>query len=115
VLKATPEIDQLFIGLDPFTEIGAGDVYRVVLLAVMRKDAAADVAKRERAVASLQKIRANLAACAGINVLDDVVSSEAQVSLADIREFKRFGFEYLSSDPEGGNHNAPELDNGPVL
>lgn len=109
ILSDGHDIADLFIALTPSGEAAEEQRYDCALLATMRSDLFQNQLRREQTVTKVQHIRALLDACDGIKVLDDEVASEAEVTIEDLRAYRRFGFEYMSLDRRE-QHDIPPSD-----
>ena len=114
ILKKVPEISEVYVLLQPWGELAEGQSYECAPLASMRETDHADVDRRMSAIKARQDDRAVMNGCAGITVSEDEVRSEADLSIADLRRFKRFGLEYLSWDLAAEDHEVPKADPGPL-
>ncbi len=94
------DMQEIFIAMSSWEELPADQSYEVTLVATMSVDDFEDAAKRQRAQAALDTMEEKLQSCAGIEVTDATLASDAKVSLDDLHLLKRFDYDYLSADDD---------------
>lgn len=102
-LKRSGEpVTGLFLMIDPDEERDAGEGYRILLRVVARSEALSDE-KTEITLVRVAKVIADaLGSCQGILVEDHQLVSESEFTLADLRFFKRWDWDYRSHSGEPG-------------
>ena len=106
-LRQAPALLDLYIALNPIAELADGQEYSCSLLGAVSAQSREDPAQLQKAVDAVSKVAVLLGKCPGITMNEDAVKSEDEITLGDLRIFRRFGFEYLSLDDEA--HAVPEL------
>jgi hypothetical protein len=99
--SAGHSLSAIYVGLSTRTELPPADSYRVILVGSIRSSES--IAEATEAVS---KIAALLGALPGIELEDDDVRLEDDISLADIRQLLRLDFDYISV--RGGEEPAPD-------
>jgi hypothetical protein len=103
-----PESDTitgLFVTLDSEADLPDGVSYNVLLVGMIREDRDDDDTRR-RANELVGEVSAHLSSCAGIEVPDYAVKSEAEITLADYRKLRRLDHDSLSFR-EGSSDELP--------
>jgi hypothetical protein len=91
------DVTDILIKLSPFDEVPPDAPYHVELIFVMRDSAHADPDARVRCEQAVQAIRELLLDCEGIELDDDVLRSERDVTIQQLRSHRRWGdFDYVS-------------------
>lgn len=91
-------IREVFIAMNSWGELPGGVPYQIHVVATMEADAFGDATKRGQAQQALDVMEEKLQACDGIEIVEALLVSEANVTLDDIRLMQRFDFDYLSTD-----------------
>ena len=102
--KNCEHLQDIYLTLDTDDELQEGRPYKVVALGTVRAEAWDVPAHRTAAQACFDKVCAALAGCSGIEVLDAVLQTDAEVTLYDLRKTKRWDYDWLSpdrDDPDG--------------
>jgi hypothetical protein len=92
-------ISQLYLGVAD-QELAEDQPYDILLRAVMTVEDFGQPERRTKAENCLQELEGLLGDCAGIEVLEAELVSEAEVTLDDLRVLKRWDFDWLSV-PQG--------------
>lgn len=102
VMKGEPgtRITGLYVVMSEDGELPDDVDYSFDLIATMKKAAYDDLETREAAQETLDKFAGLLAAVEGIDLDETILQSEAQVSLHDIRFYRRWDYDDLSMRQE---------------
>jgi len=99
-------ITAIFLSLNTEEELADGEDYKVLVWLACRTEAAGDPQRR----APLEKYAKELAdavdACDGIEVAEYELRAEFDVSLEDLRDMKRYDFDYRSEAPKPGGEKV---------
>jgi hypothetical protein len=97
----------IFLRVDPTDEIGPEEQYRVIMRLTAKEDVLEQPQLATRALALSETIRQEFADIEGIQIIDYDLISEADFSLADLRETMRWDYDYLSYRAGTPNDTAP--------
>jgi hypothetical protein len=91
------DITEVFIGLAPEDELGDDQPYTIYLVFVMQDELYQAVDSRRKMETAVNEIRSIIHKCKGIVLDSDELRSDADVSLRDLRNLRRWGtFDYVS-------------------
>ncbi len=100
VLTSDGEDVVIYMGLTSSEELPAEVTYDTLVRVVIPRDAMEDDFREQRALKVVAALRANLSACAGINLIEVTLESRADFTLEDIDSTVEWDeFEYLSLAP----------------
>ncbi|MGL4612165.1 MAG: hypothetical protein ACRCYY_21215 [Trueperaceae bacterium] len=101
----------VYIMLLPDQELNPGEDYKVFVQATIRTEDAENLEVIEQANAALLKFVSALNSCEGINIAEESYSvvSEEKFSLDDIRNSKRWDYDYLSFQNETDDEYPPQV------
>ena len=105
------DVREIFIAMSSWEELQADQSYEVTLVATMSVEDFDEAGKRQHAQTALDAIEEKLQSCAGIEITDATLNSDADVSLDDLPLMKRFDYDYLSADEDvlhTPNHPTPD-------
>ncbi|MEW6338949.1 MAG: hypothetical protein AB1625_16295 [Acidobacteriota bacterium] len=91
---------EIFLTMSSWDELPEGEPYRVQLIATMTREDYEDPEGRERAHQALDKVEEKLHGCSGVEIVEALLVSEAEVSLDEFRQMERFDFDYLSAETD---------------
>jgi len=95
-------ITAVFVAMESWAELAESEPYHIMITMTMKDEDFDDLLKRRHAQETLNRIEERLDSCAGIEVIEGVLSSEGEISLADLRLIRRFEFDDLSLRDENG-------------
>jgi hypothetical protein len=98
----------IFLRLDTLEELPAGEDYRVILRVTARSEDLEDIDNNDAAIALITDIEIALNECEGIDVVDAALVPEDDFTLADLREVRRWDYDYLSFGADEPELIAPE-------
>ncbi len=85
------------MGLNSFEEIGTEQNYDAIVRVVVPREVREDDYREQRALKVVLAIQESLTGCAGINLVDVRLESEAEFTLEDLRNSIEWdAYEYLS-------------------
>lgn len=106
ILKKRGEyITGLFIALDPWSELSDDEEYTVILVATVENDSRTDEQLTELYQA-IDEIGSLLDTCSGLHVVEGELVFESDFSLANLRTYSRFEYDYLSLREKPGGKVA---------
>jgi hypothetical protein len=94
--KSGEHVQDIYLTLDTDDELPDSRPYKVVALGTVRAETWDIPAHRTAAQACFDRVCAAMASCAGIQLLDSVLQSDADVTLYDLRKTKRWEYDWLS-------------------
>lgn len=97
----------LFIALKPRGEQDEEEPYEVHLVGLMRRDDFENAGQRTRIELAINQVGAAMDGCAGINVVEAEVQSEAAFTLHDLDYFIELSFDDLSLRADPPNPRLP--------
>lgn len=98
----------IFLRLDTLEELPPGQDYRVILRVTGRAEDLEDVENNEAAIALLSGIEDALNECEGVNVVDAELVLEEDFPIAELRDVRRWDYDYLSYGEGEPDSIAPE-------
>jgi len=108
-LKNVPnDIHAIYIALNSHTELPGDQAYRIAIYATMEVDNFQNTERKGRAAIALEKLVSVLSKCAGVEVYDYELTSEADLTLDDVKDLVLWNYDYLSfgaSPPADVPHN----------
>ena len=106
--EASIPISAILVMLDPpDEELPDGEDYQVAVWLTVEVGSQLDSVAAKRAATFEVRLAEILRSCAGINLREIETRSEADVSLDDLRHFRRFDRDYRSVAPKPGGKMAP--------
>jgi hypothetical protein len=98
----------IFLRLNTLEELPAGEDYQVILRVTARSEDLDDIENNDAAISLVTDIEIALNRCEGIEVVDAALVPEDDFTLADLREVRRWDYDYLSFGGEEPESIAPE-------
>jgi hypothetical protein len=108
IRKGNEFITGLFIRVQPTEEIPPDTSYQVVLFATMLLKDPDSIEQEQEAIQAFSEIVAAMAKCKGIELLEAELVPEDQFTIADLREYPRWDYAYLSLAAEPEAPIAPD-------
>ncbi len=105
--KSGRHVTGIFLAISPREECSADENYEVALRVMATKETLAAQVIELELTRTTQQIAGALGACDGIEVVDHALVSEAAFSLAELRFFQRWDWDYRSHSGEPGGEIAP--------
>jgi hypothetical protein len=100
-------ITGIFLAIKPHDECGDGTNYIVALRVTAGKATLTNKSVESQLVTTTKQVADALDACAGIEVVDYGLVSEAEFTLEDLQYFQRWDWDYRSHSGEPGGEIAP--------
>lgn len=105
--KSGSHVTGIFLAILPKGECSADENYQVALRVTATTETLAVQAVELELTRTTQQIAGALGACDGIEVVDHALVSEGLFSLAELRFFRRWDWDYRSHSGEPGGKIAP--------
>lgn len=101
-------ITGIFLRLNPPDEVGPDEPYEIIVRLTAKEEVFARDELEARALALTETVRREFDAIQGIRIIDYALVSEADFSLADVRETLRWDYDYLSFRAGTPDDTAPD-------
>lgn len=92
---------EILLRVDPFDEIGEGEIYQLACYLLMPADIHDDAAKLKEAREVASKLERLFEGC-GIEILECSTVSESELTYAELQELVRWDFDHLTHKDSGG-------------
>ncbi|BAY10409.1 hypothetical protein [Calothrix sp. NIES-2098] len=108
IKKKSQNITAVYIQVSD-NELPSDQKYQIIITATMHSTTYENTDLREEAQKTIDYLASRLDSCAGIEVLDSLVVSEAGISIDDLRILKRWDYDYLSFGADTPDEISPFL------
>jgi hypothetical protein len=103
ILKKLPRLKTLYVSLSSWEELPADTDYKVFLIGTMQVEDFETVETRTAAEKGILQIASSLRSCAGVQVSEAQVLSEADITLDYVRTLERWNFDHISLQDTDGH------------